>query len=341
MAALDPIPFGSRRIGRGEPVLIIAEIGINHEGDEAVCARMIEAAACAGADAIKLQTVDADESYAPGTQSHALFSRAALSAEATARMFDLVRGLSMEPFTTCGDMATLDWVDRFDPAAHKISSGLLTHIPLIRQAAAKGRSLLISTGMATVADIDAALAAAKEAPLGLMQCTSLYPAAPHQLNLRVIQSLAHRYGVPVGFSDHSLGVEAPAIATAAGANMIEKHFTLDTSRADFDHHLSLDPAAFGRMVRQVRAAELMLGSPSKGPVGDEAANRLKVHRSLVAKRAMPEGHRLGADDIAVLRMLPGQGGLPPAMLEQVVGRRLRREVRAFEALSGELLESES
>ena len=341
MASPDPIPFGSRRIGRGEPVLIIAEIGINHEGDEAVCARMIEAASRAGADAIKLQTVDADESYAPETQSHALFSRAALSAEATARMFDLARGLRLEPFTTCGDMATLEWVDRLDPAGHKISSGLLTHIPLIRRAAAKGRSILISTGMATVADIDAAVVAAEGAPLGLMQCTSLYPAPPHQLNLRAIQSLADRYGVPVGFSDHSLGTEAAAIATAAGAHMIEKHFTLDASRAHFDHHLSLDPSAFGRMVQQVRAAESMLGSPSKAPVGDEVANRLKVHRSLVAKRAMPAGHRLGVDDIAVLRTLPGQGGLPPAMLERVIGRRLRREIRAFEALSDELLENES
>src|SRR5262249_51834119 len=159
-------------------VVVIAEIGINHEGSVEACGKMITAAAGAGADAIKLQTVDPDESYAPGTASYALFSRAWLSPEATARMFGLARDLGMEPFTTSGDPATLDWVDRLRPAAHKISSGLLTHLPLIRRAAATGRSVIMSTGMSTLEDVDDAVAAAQGAPIALMQCTSLYPAPP-------------------------------------------------------------------------------------------------------------------------------------------------------------------
>jgi N,N'-diacetyllegionaminate synthase len=336
--AIRAIPFGKRRIGPDEPVLIIAEIGINHEGDEETCARMIEAAAQAGADAIKLQTVDARESYAPGTASHALFSRAGLSQEATARMFDLARRLKLDPFTTCGDAVTLEWVDRLSPAAHKISSGLLTHHPLIRKAAATSRSVLISTGMATLADIDEAVVAAGGAAIGLMQCTSLYPATPRQLNLRAMQTLNERYRVPVGFSDHSLGTEAAAFAAAAGATMIEKHFTLDPARSDFDHRLSLDPSGFARMVAAIRLAETVLGKASKEPVDDEVTNKPKARRSLVARRPLPAGHCIEAADIAVLRTLPERSGLAPGLLDRVLGKRLRRNVAEFESLTADSID---
>ena len=134
----EPLAFGQRRIGASEPVLIIAEIGVNHEGDAEVCTRMIGEAAKAGADAIKLQTMDADENYVPGTESHTLFSNCALSEEETAHMFDMARDLNLDAFTTCGDARTLEWVDRLNPAAHKISSGLLTHTPMIRTRSTHG-----------------------------------------------------------------------------------------------------------------------------------------------------------------------------------------------------------
>lgn len=334
------IPFGRRRIGAGHPVLVIAEIGINHEGDEAVCAAQIEAAALAGADAIKLQTVDPDECYAPGTESHALFSRARLTREGTARMFALARGLGVEPFTTCGDPGTLEWVDRLNPAAHKISSGLLTHSPMIRRAAATGRAIIMSTGMATVAEVDEAVAQAANAPVGLLQCTSIYPAPEETLNLRVIETLHRRYGVPVGLSDHALGWDVPGLAVAAGAVVIEKHFTLDPQRRDFDHRLSLDPKGFARMVEAVRRAERLLGEAEKRPVAAEVETRARARRSLVVRRAMRAGETLAAKDVVVLRTLPSRTGLAPGTLERVIGRRLALDLAAFDTITREAIEGE-
>lgn len=337
---LTTIPFGRRRIGAGHPVVIIAEIGINHEGDEALCAALIEAAAKAGADAIKLQTVDPDESYTPATHSHKLFSRARLSREATSRMFDYARRLGVEPFTTCGDPATLEWVERLDPAAHKISSGLLTFALMIRRAASTSRTLLVSTGMATLGEVDEVVIQASGAPLGLFQCTSLYPAPEETLNLRVIETLRLRYRLPVGLSDHALAWDVPAMAVAAGAAMIEKHFTLDARRPDFDHRIALEPSGFAQMVAAVRRAERLLGSAEKGPVAGEMEMRARARRSLVVRRPMRAGETIAADDVAVLRTLASCTGLAPICFDRVVGRRLALDLAAFDAITAESIEGD-
>jgi len=330
------IPFGTRRIGPGLPVVVIAEIGVNHEGDAELCLRMVEAAARSGADAVKLQTVKADECYVPGTESHAIFSRAELAEADTARVFALARELGTEPFTTCGDLASVDFVQTLGPAAWKISSGLLTHLPLIRRLAATGQTLLLSTGMAGLASVDRAVAVAREAGaehLGVFQCTSIYPAPPESLNLRAIRTLERRYGIPAGLSDHSEGVEAAPLAVAAGACMIEKHFSLDPSRPGFDHRLSLDPAGFARMVAAVRRAEGMLGSGDKVLAGAEQENAARFHRCLVARRDVVAGATLAAEDLAVMRVAPEAGrGLPPEALDQVPGRRAARDIRRFEPI---------
>ena len=333
--------FGSRRIGPSAPVFVIAEIGINHEGDVAACARLVEAAARAGADAMKLQTVDPDESYAPGTESHALFSRAVLSREATAQMFDLARSLGLEAFTTPGDRISIDWVRKLDPAGYKISSGLLTTTPLVEHAARQGLPLLMSTGMADISDIDAAVAVARRAGcqhIGLMQCTSLYPAPAADLNLSSIGMLARRFNVPVGFSDHSLGIEAAPLAVAAGAVMIEKHITLDKSKPGFDHHLSLERDEFTAMVTAIRRAEVMLGHPGKTVGAKERANASRYHRKLAVRHDLQAGHRLREDDIGFLRMPAESGGLDPAAFWSILGRRLKRPLTRHHAVVDDDLE---
>lgn len=330
------IPFGNRRIGPGLPVVVIAEIGINHEGDPAACLRLVEAAARAGADAVKLQTVKAAENYAPGTESFAVFSRAELAEADTARAFALARDLGMECFTTCGDAPSLEFVATLDPAAWKISSGLLTHLPLIRRAAATGRTLLLSTGMTGFAAVRRAVAAAREAGaahLGLFQCTSLYPAPPETLHLRAIPALAREFGVPAGLSDHSAGALAPALAVACGACMIEKHFSLDPSRPGFDHVTSLDPAGFAEMVAAVRLAEAMLGSAEKPVPPAVAESAAKYLRCLAARRDVPAGKILEPADLAVLRLPAGRCGLPPEALDTVPGRRARRALTAYDPIS--------
>lgn len=327
--------FGTRRIGPSAPVFIIAEIGINHEGDKAACAKLVEAAARAGADAMKLQTVDPDESYAPSTESHTLFSSAALSPEATFEMFGLARRVGLEAFTTAGDRASIDWVSKLDPAGYKISSGMLTTTPLIQHAARKGLPLLMSTGMAEMADIDNALAVARRSgarDIGLMQCTSLYPAPEEGLNLRVIRTLEQHCGVPVGFSDHSMGIDAAALAVGAGAVMLEKHITLDTTRTGFDHRLSLNPDTFKAMVDAVRRAERMLGAEEKALSADERSNAKRYHRKLAARRDLAAGQALAEADIAFLRVPPGSPGLMPHAYWEILGRKLKRPLPRGQAV---------
>ncbi len=323
------IAFGSRRIGKGEPVTVIAEIGINHEGNVDACARMIDAAARAGADAIKLQTIDADENYVEGTASHTLFAGAELTPEDTGKMFAHARKKGMEALTTAGDFATLDWVDRLAPAAHKISSGLLNNTPLIRAAARTGRTLLISTGMAEAHDIDLSVKAARDAAasgLGLFQCTSLYPAPPELLHLATIAWLSQRYDVPAGFSDHSIGPEAAALSVAAGGCMIEKHITLDVTRPGFDHAISLDENGFSEMVRRVRSAEAMLGTPVKSRTTVEAERAKALRRVVVARRDIVAGEVLGWDALGLKRQMPGVGGMSPSAADLLLGRRTRRAI---------------
>lgn len=320
---------------------MIAEIGINHEGDITTCARMIDAAARSGADAIKLQTIDADENYVEGTPSHALFAQAELSREDTGRMFAYARRLGMEAFTTAGDFATLEWVDRLAPAAHKISSGLLNNTPLIRLAARTGRTLLISTGMAETPDIDESVTAARAAGasyLGLFQCTSLYPAPVESLHLATIGWLASRYGVPTGFSDHSLGTEAAAPSVAAGARMIEKHLTLDAGRPGFDHAISLDEVDFTEMVRRVRTTEAMLGAAEKSRTPVEAERAKSLRRVVVARRDIAAGETLQWDALGLKRQVSGRGGLAPKEAESLLGRRTTCAIGRNEAVGFDHLE---
>ncbi|MBM3491847.1 MAG: hypothetical protein FJX68_15680 [Alphaproteobacteria bacterium] len=325
------LPFGSRAIGIDLPSVVIAEIGINHEGSLEACHRLIEAAAIAGADAIKLQTADPEENFAPGTTSYELYRRAFLSPEATAEAFAHARHLGLEAFTTSG-VATFEWVDRLNPAAHKISSSTLFHFPLIRLGARSGRTLLMSTGMAELVDVDQAVAWARQhgcRSLGTLQCTSLYPAPLETLDLAAIVHLRDRYRTPVGFSDHSLSVDAAAYAVAAGACFIEKHLTLDCGRPSFDHGISLDPARFAAMVKEVRKVETLLGSPIKRllPAVGEVARRMR--RYIVAARDLPAGHRLGESDIRVMRVADCRDGLSTKRVDELVGAVTKQPLARF------------
>lgn len=333
--SVHPIPFGSRSIGLGLPVVIIAEIGINHEGDPNACLRLIEAAAKAGVDAVKLQTVKASENYAPGTESFDLFSRAELAEKDTARAFELARNYGIECFSTCGDRLSLDFVETLNPAAWKISSGLLTHLPLVRQAAATGRSLLLSTGMTGVDEIRQAVTVARNAGarhLGVFQCTSLYPTPPEAVNLKAIDTLAKEFKIPVGLSDHSTGILASALAVACGAHMIEKHISLNPSRPGYDHSVSLDPAGFKKLVAAIRTAEAMLGDSEKTVSAPVRKNASKYLRCLSARRHISAGKVLEPEDIAVLRLSDGSRGLPPGAFDAVIGKQMIVDREPFEAI---------
>jgi sialic acid synthase SpsE len=311
------------------PCFVIAEIGVNHEGSVETCAQMIEAAAKAGADAIKLQTMDADENYLPGTESHEIFSSAALSRSETAQMFHLARERGIEPFTTAGDRYTLAWVLELDPCAVKISSGLLTHLPLIREAAGTGYPLIMSTGMAADEQIDAAMTAVRTggaSDAALLHCTSIYPAPKEETHLSRIAWLRDRHKTTVGYSDHYSGTEAAVLAVAAGARILEKHLSLTPTREGYDHRLSLDPEQFGDMVRQIRSAEALLGAPNRELSLTEKTNATRFHRIIVARRKIASGATLGVDDIGFRRPPAGTQGLPPTAYDAIVGRVLQHDL---------------
>ncbi len=321
--------IAGRLVGADAPAFIIAEVGINHGGDEAKCAELITAAAATGADAVKLQTVTPAESYHPDTESYRIFSQAELPDDALARLLAHAAALGVVLFSTPGDFAALATLLAADIPAIKISSGLLTNTPLIRRAAAAGKPLILSTGMAHLAEVETAVATVQAAGndrLALLQCTSLYPAPPETLNLRAMQSLAARLAVPVGYSDHCDGPLACVAAIAAGAKLIEKHFTLDSAQRGADHHISLEPAPFAAMVRDIRSVEAMLGSAEKAPTSAETPLRPGRHRRLAARRDLAAGETLVPEDIALMRLLPDASGLEANRLDNVLGRRTRRPI---------------
>ncbi len=314
--------IGDRRIGSQEPVFIVAEVGINHGGDAALCARMMEAAAAAGADAVKLQTIDAEESYVKGTPSYSEFHGTELSDEALAGLVRLADRLRLVLFSTPGDFVSLERMTRLGMAAVKISSGLMTNLPLIAAAARQRLPLIMSTGLAHETEIAAAVdsAHAHGAPgLALLKCTALYPAPDDTINLRAIPAMQRRFGVPVGYSDHTLDDLACTAAVALGASVIEKHFTLDSTLPGADHRISMEPRPFAAMVTRIRRLEVMRGDGSIRPAPQEERARAERHRCLVARREIAAGELFTPSNVALKRPLPGKAGLSPSYYGRVLG----------------------
>jgi len=302
---------------------IIAEIGINHEGDISICKKMIEAAARCGVDAVKLQTINADANYVKETESYNIFKSAELTQEETRIAFDFARTLGLDIFTTAGDIETIDWVDSLNPSHWKISSGLLTHVPIIKYLSSLKRPLLISTGMASEADIDLAVKTARSTGnnnISLFQCTSIYPTPIEEVNLSAIGWLKNKYQIPVGLSDHSNGDNAVFLSIAVGATLIEKHFSLDVSRAGFDHKVSLDEKGLKKMVERIRLAEVLMGKKEKKISGRVQENRDKYLRYVVATQPIVKGAIFSSENIGIKRATPGAYGLEPKFYEGIVGQ---------------------
>ena len=303
-------------------VYIIAEIGINHEGDVEKCREMIYSAAESGANAVKLQTIDANANYVVGSESYKIFKGSELTREETSDMFDLARAKGLEIFTTAGDIETIKWVEEFKPSCWKISSGLLTHIPMVRYLASLGRPLLVSTGMASVDDIDLAIETIRSAGnsnISLFQCTSLYPAPVDSLNLSTISWLKERYNCKVGFSDHSLGGDAAFLSVGAGATLIEKHFSLDNGRSGFDHKISLNPNGLKEMIGRIREAEQIMGEPIKYVSEPINKMREKFLRSVVAIDSILKGDIFSSENIGVRRTLSDKKGSEPKYFDTMLG----------------------
>lgn len=334
------LSIAGRRIGDDAPCFIIAEAGVNHDGNLERAVALIDMAADAGADAVKFQTFRSENLVSPEAP------KAAYQAETTGAgesQLDMIRRLEL-PLTafarlkehceergvlflsTPFDEESLDGLDGLGMAAIKIPSGEVTNLPFLTRVAAKGRPVILSTGMARLAEVDDAVRTLRAAgcdALAILQCVSDYPAVAADANLRAMDTLAAAFTVPVGYSDHTLGLEVALAAVARGACILEKHITLDKALPGPDHRASLDPAEFVALVRGVRNVEVALGHGRKEPAEAEAGIARVARRSLFLRRDMAAGAVITLDDLASLR--PGDG-ISPALAPQVAGRRAARDL---------------
>jgi N-acetylneuraminate synthase/N,N'-diacetyllegionaminate synthase len=337
--------------GAGGRIFIVAEAGVNHNGDPALARRLVDAAAESGADAVKFQTFRVDalltrgapkagyqvETTGAGESQREMLARLELATAVLAELKDRAAKRGLTFFSAPFDEESADVLDRLGVALFKVPSGEITNFPLLRHLASKGRPIILSTGMSSLDEVEQAVAtirAAGNPPLAVLHCLSAYPAPAAEVNLRAMDALAARCSCPVGFSDHTLGIEIAVAAAARGAVIIEKHLTLDKTLAGPDHRASLDPVEFAAMVRAIRAVESALGDGTKRPMPSELDTRRVARKSLVAARALRAGARLGAGDVLIKR--PGTG-ISPADLDKAIGRPLARDIAADEVIGWEAL----
>lgn len=324
---------------------MIAEVGVNHNGDPELAEACIRAAAAAGADAVKFQTfraellADAQAPLAPyqerngqgGQDQRAMLRALELDLGCYPRLRSLAESLGLVFLSTPFDRPSLEFLVRLGVPALKLGSGDLDNFPLLAAARASGLPLIVSTGMADLREIadTVAFLSDKAAEFALLQCVSAYPAAAEAQNVRSIPALAKRFGVPVGFSDHTSGVGAAAAAVALGACIVEKHITLDRSLPGPDHLASLEPDGFKDYVLALREAQASLGAGEKQVQPQELEVRAVARRSAVALRDLPAGEALALDAVDMRRPADGVSGRE---LLSLLGRRLVRPVAAGERL---------
>ncbi len=345
------VNIAGRIIGVGQRVYIIAEISANHNQsyDEAV--KLIRAAKQAGADAVKLQTYTPDtitidchsELFRIGKGSlwggkflYDLYGEAYTPWEWHARLFEEARAQEMDIFSTAFDPSAVDFLEELSAPVHKIASFEIVDIPLIEKMAATGKPLIISTGMATLGEIEEAVQAARGAgakEIALLKCTSAYPAPVEEMNLRTIPHLAEAFSLPVGLSDHTLGIEVPVAAVCMGACIIEKHFTLSRSKPGPDNAFSLEPQEFAGMVKAIRVAEKALGKVHYGVSAREGECRV-FRKSLFIAKDVKEGEILTSENVRSVR--PGYG-LHPRHLKDVLGRRVAHDLAKGTPLTLDML----
>lgn len=326
---------------------LVAEIGMNHNGDLDLACRTIDAASNAGANAVKFQTFHTDEfmadrsieyeydsGYGKKTESmYEMFRRLELPHGWHKTLRDHARQRGVEFLSSNADRASVDLLVSLGVPALKVASEDLINLPLLRYVAAQGKPVILSTGMAEQEEIDDAIDLLRGGGCGdllLLHCVSLYPAPDESMNLNMIATLGDVYNVPVGFSDHSKGIEAGIAATALGAVLIEKHFTLDRALDGPDHQLSSDPAEFMRLCRAVARVSAQLGRGDFVRSPDEVGVRDVFRRSIVAAVDIPAGAVL-TDDMLQLKR-PGTG-LHPRTKHELVGRRAKHDIRAESQLT--------
>jgi N-acetylneuraminate synthase len=344
--------MAGKKIGPGQPCFIIAVAGVNHNGKLDLALRLVDAAAAIGADAVKFQTFRAQEVISPlapmadyqrantGTDESQLTmaKRLELSPAEHRRVFEHCRERGILYLSSPFDNASVSLLDEMGVEGFKVGSGELTNSDLLANVAKRKRPILLSTGMGTFPEICDAVGVIQSngnPPFCLFHCVSSYPAPPSECCLAVIDSLRKAFGVPVGWSDHTLGIHISLAAVARGANLLEKHLTLDRNLPGPDHVASMEPNAFREMVKAAREIEAAIGEEYKRLQPSERNTAAVARRSIHIAVDMPAGHNIRREDLVLLR--PGNG-IPPSQLARIVGRRIGQPMLAGTILKYEDLE---
>ena len=339
---MNHIEIAGKSIGNGHPCFVIAEAGVNHNGDVALAKRLIDVAVASGADAVKFQTFNSEMLVAPtapkaeyqidsnfDTESQKdMLRNLELSNEDFASLETYARESGVIFLSTPFDHGSVDLLDKLGLPAFKIGSGEVGNIPLIKHISSKGKPVILSTGMSYLNEVARAVSAFRDSGnhnLVLLHCVSAYPTQPNDVNLKAMETLEQAFEVPIGFSDHTQGLEVPFAAVAMGAKVIEKHFTLDRNMTGPDHKASLEPDMLRRMVDGIRTIEQAIGNGIKEPTDSEQNIRAVAHRSIYIRNSIIENTILSEDDLVCLRP---SGGIPPHKLHKVVGKHTLRPLRA-------------
>ena len=345
------IAIGGHYVGSEYPTYIIAEISANHNRNFDQAVKILQAAKEAGADAVKLQTYTPDtltiKSNMPEFRINSgsiwdarilydLYSEAYMPWEWQPKLKEIANDMGLDLFSTAFDPTAVDFLEAMNVPVHKVASFEIVDISLIEKMAKTGKPLIISTGMATLAEIDEAVTAARNAgasQIALLKCNSAYPAPPEEMNLRTIPHMAEGFGVPVGLSDHTLGIEVSVAAVAVGACIIEKHFTLSRDIPSPDRAFSIEPHELKTLVHAIRTTEKALGKVHYGVSEKEAQSRI-FRRSLFVVKDMKAGETFTEENVRSIR--PGYG-LPPKFLKEVLGRKSACDIKCGTPLSWDLI----
>jgi pseudaminic acid synthase len=350
---MKEIKLGSRSIGPGHPPFIIAEMSGNHNQSLERALEIVDEAAKSGAHALKIQTYKADtmtldmdhgefkiedqESLWKGKSLYKLYQEAYTPWEWHEPIFERARKWGMIPFSTPFDETAVDFLETLDVPMYKIASFENNHIPLIKKVAATGKPLIISTGMATVEELTDAVHAARSAgckDLVLLKCTSTYPASPENTNIMTIPHMRDLFQCQVGLSDHTMGIGVAVASIALGATVIEKHFTLRRADGGVDSAFSMEPLEMKALVEESERAWLSLGKVSYGPTKTEQKSTI-FRRSIYITKNVKSGDILTQENIKVIR--PGNG-LAPKYYEEVLGKKVIKDIQAGTPLNWEMLE---
>jgi pseudaminic acid synthase len=340
---MKEIKLGDRMIGPNHPPLIIAEMSGNHNQSLEQALKIVEAAAKSGAHALKIQTytpdtmtlnienkefkIDDKDSLWNGKNLYHLYQQAYTPWEWHKPIFERARELGLIPFSTPFDETAVDFLEELDVPMYKIASFENNHIPLIKKAAATGKPLIISTGMATIQELNETVRAARDAgcnDLVLLKCTSTYPATPENTNITTIPHMSELFKCQVGLSDHTMGIGVSVASIALGATVIEKHFTLSRADGGVDAAFSMEPAEMNALVLETQRAWEALGKVTYGPTEKELKS-MKFRRSLYIIKDLKNGDILTKENLKVIR--PGYG-LPPKYYEQLLGKTVQKDVSA-------------